>query len=49
MKRWPIIRHIRYYVALYKFNRWWMKMSIYFITPNPYDLEYLEGIKSGKH
>lgn len=47
MKRWAIIRHVRYFYHVWKFNRWWKTARYTFIVPNKMDLEYLDGIWEG--
>lgn len=47
MKRWVIIRHVRYLYHLWRFNRHWKRVRYLYLVPNPMDLEYLEGVKEG--
>lgn len=50
MKRWPIIRHVRYFVNVWRFNRacdQWARMTG-FCIPQQSDLDYLEAIWKGE-
>jgi hypothetical protein len=50
MKRWPIIRHIRYLVLrarVYEWARWWGDVGIGLGVPNESDLAQLERIWNG--
>jgi hypothetical protein len=50
MKKWPIIRHVRYFWLKFKFMVWWDKIgSRIFIVPARRDLEYLEKVWRGTH
>ena len=51
MKRWPIIRHIRYFVLRYRVERWaWECGRIGFGMgyPNASDLAHLDDIWAGR-
>lgn len=51
MKRWPIIRHIRFFWFQYRVFRWarmWYEGGIGLGSPNPSDLYWLEEIWKGK-
>ena len=51
MKRWPIIRHVRYYWLSYKLHRWaysWFSVGIGLGYPNPSDTDYLNRIWRGE-
>lgn len=51
MKRWPIIRHIRYWWGVYRVNRWarmWGQVGIGLGYANPSDLQVLDNIWRGK-
>lgn len=48
MKRWPIIRHIRWAWHVWRFNRWarlWMSLGY---VPNESDLDHLDRIWRGE-
>ena len=47
MKRWPVIRHIRYWYLgwkVYSHAARWGAMGIGFGVPNPSDIEHLTAI-----
>lgn len=45
MKRWPIIRHVRYFIIAYHFNRWWFEFGRHhWLVPNESDLKYLDDV-----
>lgn len=51
MKRWPIIRHVRYWWLRYRVERWaytWYMGGVGLGYPNPSDLKWLEDIWKGK-
>ena len=49
MKRWPLIRHVRFFWAAWRLARWWKTVgSHYWLAPNPLDERYLEAIWKGK-
>lgn len=49
MKRWPVIRHIRYWVLSIKFALWWGRAGRHLgAFPNPNDIEYLNAVWRGK-
>lgn len=51
MKRWPLIRHIRYFWSRMKVYEWasqWGELGIGTGHPNQSDLDYLEAIWKGK-
>ena len=51
MKRWPIIRHIRYFYGVYQVQRWarmWGGAGIGLGFPNPADVDYLNKIWKGE-
>lgn len=51
IKRWPIIRHIRFYYLRYRVFRYaamWGSMGIGVGGPNPSDLEHLDRIWRGE-
>lgn len=48
MKRWPIIRHARYYWHLYHMRRWWALWSHFGYFPNAADIRFLDDIWTGK-
>lgn len=51
MKRWPIIRHVRYYWLAFRVHMWamkWASMGIGLGWPNQYDLDRLQEIWEGK-
>ncbi len=43
MKRLPIIRHIRFLIAFWKFHRYWDKFARWLISA-PEDEQYLRDI-----
>jgi hypothetical protein len=50
MKRWPIIRHIRYYIGMYRVNRhyqMWLEFG-YFPVNAEHDYAVLDGIWRGE-
>jgi hypothetical protein len=49
MKRWPIIRHVRYFYLSWCFWRWWRNFGgLLGAVPNERDLNYLESVWKGK-
>lgn len=49
MRRWPIIRHVRWFYLNVRFNLWWNSLPpALFICPNPSDLEYLDKVWRGE-
>jgi hypothetical protein len=51
MKRWPVIRHIRYWLASYRVHRWaqlWGQGGVGLGWPNPSDLAHLDRIWTGR-
>jgi hypothetical protein len=47
-KRLPIIRHVRWLYAQWKFQHWWNKLGRHLgLGPNQSDLDYLEAIWRG--
>lgn len=49
MRRWPIIRHIRYWWLSRQFCRWWLEVGQYhWLAPNQLDLEYLDRVWRGE-
>ena len=40
MKRWPIIRHVRYCIGLYRVNRWYAMWSSVGYLPVNADKDY---------
>lgn len=49
MKRWPIIRHIRWFYLHAKFWTWWERVGCYLgAVPNEADLDYLERVWRGE-
>lgn len=48
MKRWPIIRHVRYFYLRTRFNIWWNTIGhVLGAFPNPSDIEFLEAVWKG--
>ena len=48
VKRLPIIRHIRWFYKHTCFVWWWKKTGrLYWLIPNPRDLDYLDAIWRG--
>lgn len=51
MKRWPLIRHLRFWWLSYMLNRWvrmWAQRGIGVGDVNPSDLRWLQDIWEGK-
>lgn len=49
MKRWPVIRHVRWLAASLAFAYWWDRFGKEnWLTPNPADLRYLDAIWRGE-
>jgi hypothetical protein len=51
MKRWPIIRHVRWFCLSYRVHRWaaqWGAMGIGLGHPNESDLKTLNDIWRGE-
>jgi hypothetical protein len=49
MKRWPVIRHIRWMVLHSRFQKWWFSEGCYLgDVPNEADMDYLERIWKGE-
>lgn len=51
MKRWPLIRHVRFWWHSYRVHRWaymWGQAGVGLGWPNPSDLRWLQDIWEGK-
>lgn len=49
MKRWPLIRHIRYFLLAREFRLWWEgEGHMLGAFPNEADLRYLEDVWKGR-
>lgn len=49
MKRWPGIRHVRYFVLRSRFNMWWLSIGhMLGAFPNPRDVQFMDDVWSGK-
>ncbi len=49
MKRWPVIRHIRYFYHARRLNRWWNEIGSHFwLAVNEQDIQFLEDVWDGK-
>lgn len=49
MKRWPVIRHIRWLWLSYRFERWWSEVGhLLGAVRNPSDLKFLDDVWSGR-
>jgi hypothetical protein len=49
MKRWPIIRHIRWLYYNHQLLHWWKHYGQHFwLTPNDADFEFLNDVWNGK-
>lgn len=49
MKRWPVIRHIRWAWHSYRFCRWWEQVgSHYWLVVNDNDIKTLNKIWRGE-
>lgn len=51
MKRWPVVRHVRYFWLAYRVDRWarmWGQAGVGLGYPNPGDLHHLDLIWKGK-
>lgn len=51
MKRWPIIRHIRWFylnIQVHRYARMWARHGIGIGHPHPSDLKHLDAIWKGK-
>jgi len=49
MKRWPIIRHIRYLILRRQLGRWWAGYGRHrFLLVNERDLLYLDRVWRGE-
>lgn len=51
MKRWPVIRHVRYFWYRRQVHRWaraWAQLGIGLGHPNQSDLDHLAAIWRGK-
>jgi hypothetical protein len=49
MKRWPLIRHLRYVWLAYCFNRWWYTIGRHiWLAPNAADERYLDDVWYGR-
>jgi hypothetical protein len=50
-KRWPVIRHVRYWFLAYRVQKWawtWGQMGIGLGYPNPSDVKQLDDIWAGR-
>ncbi len=49
MKRWPIIRHVRWFYLNWRFVCWWNGLGRHLgAVPNDADLEYLDRVWEGE-
>lgn len=49
MKRWPIIRHIRWFWYMNQLRRWWNSVGKhYWLTPNLEDIQFLNDVWEGR-
>lgn len=49
MKRWPIIRHARWFWYSHRFWRWWDRTGRYLgVFPNARDTQFLHDVLNGK-
>jgi hypothetical protein len=49
MRRWPVIRFVRFLILAWRFCRWWEHFGRHhWAIPNPGDLEYLEDVRKGQ-
>ena len=49
MKRWPVIRHVRWIWYSYQLMRWWKQVGQYYwLYPNPEDLHFLKDVREGR-
>lgn len=49
MKRWPIIRHVRWAWLTLRFSWWWSGIAPIFPGgPNPADIAYLKAVWRGE-
>lgn len=49
MKKLWGIRHLRYWIAVARFNLWWQSVGCYLgAIPNESDIRYLQDIWEGK-
>lgn len=49
MKRWPIVRHVRYLWMVWRFWRWWTTFGhLIAAVPNEADLKFLEAVWEGR-
>ena len=49
MKRWPVIRHLRFLWLAWRFEHGWHTVGRhYWLAPNPSDEGYLEAIWKGE-
>lgn len=49
MKRWPIIRHVRWLNLSYGYWKWWHDIGhVLGAFPNPADMQYLQDVWEGR-
>ena len=49
MKRWPLIRHVRWLVLAYAFAAWWAEIGQdLWLAPNASDLQFLDDVWKGR-
>lgn len=49
MRRWPGIRHLRWLILAWQFDRWWQAFGRrYWLVPNPADVAYLRDVWEGR-
>lgn len=49
MKRWPVVRHIRFLYLRWRFESWWLRCGRYYwLAPNVNDEEYLDAVWRGE-
>lgn len=50
VQRLPGVRHVRYWLLSFEFNLFWeLHGAYYWMPPNQSDLDYLEGVWTGKN
>ena len=48
-KRWPIIRHVRWYMLQRNYWEWWYEVGFMLgAFPNPADLKYMQDVWEGR-
>lgn len=50
IRRWPLIRHVRYLWYAWEFAWWWEQVGRHrwLVPPNKHDLDFLDDVWAGR-